>query len=312
MSWLLGGSGGTQTPATSLHSYGSTHCNSSDEKLRSSSVKFVERIVEMPSAKLSDILTHSVDVCIEEEDVFGLYGIEIWKSDSNTGKLINEPVSQSGIHIRRVPQEADHDSPSYDPESRDAFERLTCKSRLDFLSPEPVESGVSLAGALWSETSMPNPLEAVSNGVKSMTTSVHKRFGLLAGLQPVEISNTTESIIWREVDELVKDPNQVCITYQLLELLMTSWTHLTYLISIIKPYNERLHQLSKSGFKLAAGIPVDVRGFRGIVIFYANPHSERRKLCQESNGNVQLISRSAEYIGAAAALQHSIKLADRM
>lgn len=210
MSWLLGGSGGTHTPVTSLHSYGSINCNSSDEKLRSSSIKFSERIVEIPSVNPSDVLSRSVDTCLE--DVFGLYGIEIWQFDSTTGKLINEPVSQSGLHIRRIPQEADHDSPSYDPESRDAFERLIYKSRLDYLSPEPVESGVSLVGALWSETHTPNAL--ISSGVKSMTTSVHKRFGLLAGLQPVQTSNATESIVWRMVDDLVADPNQVCAIYQ--------------------------------------------------------------------------------------------------
>jgi chitodextrinase len=93
------------------------------------------------------------------------------------------PVSQSsGIHIKQIPQEADQNSVSYSPEARYSFERLTQQSRFNYLAPKPSESGVSLTGALWSATSTSGTLHAMTNGVKSIGTSVHKRFGLLVGL----------------------------------------------------------------------------------------------------------------------------------
>ncbi|KAL3804497.1 hypothetical protein HJC23_002536 [Cyclotella cryptica] len=298
MNWLLGSRTTTRTSFTSLYSYGSNgnnhnlNSNSSDERLnsrrRSSSLKFVEPSIEIQSAAEQpiDVLSQSIKSCIE--NVFGLYGIEVWRFDDETGKLFNVAISQQsvesgrsecGMHIKRIPQEADHESPSYSPEARDAFERLAYTSRIDYLAPEPVESGCSLAGALWSETPTSNFLEAFSNRVSSIGYTIHKRAGFLAGLQPIQSAD--ESISWRDVGELVKDPNQ--------------------------PYDARLQLLSKAGFKLAAGIPVDIPGFRGIIIFFANPYSDRRKLCLDNNA--QLILRSACYIAAAAALLVPMKIA---
>jgi hypothetical protein len=209
MNWLLSGSGSSIN--TSLHSYGSTHHNSSNERLRSGSqsVKFVEQFAEIQAdtEQPVDILLQSVNSCIE--NIFGLYGTEVWQFDEGTGKLINVAISSLGIHIKRAPQEADPNSPSYTSEARDAFERLIYRSRLDFIPPSPVESGVSLSGALWTQTSASGALDAVTSGVMSIGTTVHKRFGLLAGVQPADKTNSAESVVWREVDELVSDPNQV-------------------------------------------------------------------------------------------------------
>ena len=65
--------------------------------------------------------------------------------------------------------------------------------------------------------------------------------------------------------------------------------------------------MSRAGFKIATGIPIDINGFQGIVIFLANPHSDRRKLC--SYNNTQLIKRSAQYIASAVVLQSPISVA---
>jgi hypothetical protein len=152
------------------------------------------------------------------ENVFGLYGIEVWRFDNETGKLFNMAISQQsiesgrsecGMYIKRIPQEADHKSPSYRPESRDAFERLANKSRIDYLAPESVVSGRGLAGALWSETSASRTLESFSNGTFSIGYTIQKGVGFLAGLQPVKSADTIDAITWREVGELVTDPNQV-------------------------------------------------------------------------------------------------------
>jgi hypothetical protein len=99
--------------------------------------------------------------------------------------------------------------------------------------------------------------------------------------------------------------NDKYVTSDYIFLSLTNCTQ-----STSQPYDERLHQLSKAGFKLATGILVDTHGFRGIIIFYANPHSDRKKLCHYNNS--QLIKRAAQYIGAAVALQEPIKVAARL
>lgn len=211
MNWLLNGSDSVARPSTasSLHSYGSTSYQSPSERLRSRSsfVKSVDHSIEVPPVRPTDILSQSINSSTEH--IFGLYGIEIWEFNADTGKLHNVPVSQSGIHIKRIPQEADQNSLSYSPEARWSLDRLTQQSRLDYLAPKPLESGVSLAGALWSASASTGTLHAM----------VHKRFGLLAGLQQVESVKATEAVLWREVDELATDPNQVRVSLPFLSVI---------------------------------------------------------------------------------------------
>jgi hypothetical protein len=228
MNWLLGSSGGTAktSSVTSLYSYGSTQFINERPKprSRSASIKFSERTVDIHDATeqsdANDFLSNGIKVCTE--NIFGLYGVEVWQYDRNTGKLVNVTKSTEsiesgrcgcGIHIKRIPQEADQQSPNYSPEARDAFERLTHKSRMDYLASEPVESGRSLAGALWSETSTSGTLDAVTNGVLSIGSTIHKRVGLLVGSQPTQSADIADTIFWRELEELVADPNQVRLPY---------------------------------------------------------------------------------------------------
>jgi hypothetical protein len=75
----------------------------------------------------------------------------------------------------------------------------------------------------------------------------------------------------------------------------------------MQPYDERIQLMSQAGFKIAAGIPINIHGFHGIILFLANPHCDRRKL--GSQNNTQLIKRSAQYIAAAVALQNPIAVA---
>lgn len=233
------------------------------------------------------VLSQSVHACTST--IFGLYGLEIWKLDSS-GSLISIPIQSpnvmdikrqsSGLFISRVTQEADYESSDFSSAARDAFERLTDTTRLDHIFQETTDPGVGLAGALWSEASTSNTIQ---HGVQSISESIHRRVGLLAGLHPT-LSHENEDanvVLWREVDTLAEDPHQ--------------------------PYDERLQSFAKAGFKLAAGIPFDVRGFRGIVIFYANPHADARKLRNPDNS--QLIQFAAQFIGAAAAIHLPIKTA---
>jgi len=258
-------------------------------RVRSSSIPFLA-YSEPPQPRIQDepidVLSQSVRACTAS--VFGLYGLEIWKLDES-GSLVSIPIASpsyadirrqsSGIFVKRVTQEADYDSPDFNSAARDAFERLTDTTRLDHIYQQDTDPGVGLAGALWSEASTSNTLA----GVQSISDTIQRRVSILAGVQAAltHDADTANSICWRSVDTLAEDPDQ--------------------------PYDERLQLFAKAGFGLAAGVPFDVRGFRGIVIFYANPHADSGKL--RSSQNSQLIQLAAEFIGTAAAINAPIQRA---
>ncbi|KAL7535602.1 hypothetical protein ACHAXR_006595 [Thalassiosira sp. AJA248-18] len=212
-----------------------------------------------------------------------MYGLEIWNFNEKSGRLISIPIKppntvdirrqSSGIFIKRVTQEADQESPNFNSAARDAFERLTDTTRLDYLSQKTTDPGVGVAGALWSDATTSKPLAVVQHGVQSISSSVHRRVSLLAGLPTHNHGHeNANSVLWREVDSLAEDPDQ---------------------------------SFAKAGFKLAAGIPFDIRGYRGIVVFYANPHADARKLRDDANS--QLIQFAAQFIGSAAAIHNPIQ-----
>jgi len=103
------------------------------------------------------------------------------------------------------------------------------------------------------------------------------QIGLYAtnGINGIGNSAVSHNVYWREVDELANDPDQ--------------------------PYDERLQTLAKAGFTRAAGIPFQVKNFRGMVIYFANPHGDPANLnCQV---NLRMIHHSSQLIGAAAAFR---------
>jgi len=259
-----------------------------------------------------DILSQSIYACTSS--IFGLYALEVWKFDKESGSLISIPILDvevkkrcSGLFIKRITQEADYNSPNYNPSARDAFERLTDTTRLDYVSQGTTDPGVGIAGTLWSEShsnalaavreSTNNTLAAVQSGVQTLSYKISDTL-LLPHLSPrrtirsfnpiahhgQENGQASHNIIWRDVDSLAEDPDQ--------------------------PYDERLQLFAKSGFGLAAGITFNVRGFKGIVVFFANPHADARKLRDRTNS--QLIQCAAQFIGSAAAMQNPLQNAKLM
>jgi len=237
MSWLLD-SGAAKGSSSSLLSnsgfsnnyYSVNHA--STERLRRAASTEMRRVpsssipeladIEPPKPRIQeeniDVLSQSVRACTST--IFGLYGLEIWKFDKS-GRLISVPIKSpnvldlkrqsSGIFIKRVTQEADHQSRNFNSAARDAFERLTDTARLDYISHKTAYPGVGLAGALWSEASTSKTLTAVQHGVQSISSSIHRRVGLLAGFQSTLIreKENANSVLWREVDTLAEDPDQV-------------------------------------------------------------------------------------------------------
>lgn len=248
-----------------------------------------------------DILLQSIHSCTA--NIFGLYGLEVWQFDKKSGSLMSIPIMpphaldvkrhRRSLFIKRTTQEADYNSPNYSSSAKDAFERLTETTRLDFVSKAATDPGVGVAGALWSESNS-NALStktfaAVQSGVQSLSetisdrlhlniTSPHRRTvrGMIVAAHfNQENEQVSNRVLWRDIKSLAEDPDQ--------------------------PYDERLQLFAKAGFTLAAGIPFDVRGFKGIVVFFANPHADVKKLSDHINS--KLIEFAAQFIGSAAAVQ---------
>uniref|UniRef100_A0A7S2LEL8 HPP transmembrane region domain-containing protein n=1 Tax=Skeletonema marinoi TaxID=267567 RepID=A0A7S2LEL8_9STRA len=245
-----------------------------------------------------DILLQSVFACTA--NIFGLYGLEVWKFDQKSGFLTSTPMMppnaldvkqhRRSLFIKRIPQEADYNSPNYNPSARDAFERLTVTTRLDYCSKNATDPGVGVAGALWSESNnssvlSTSALAVVQSGVQTLSDKISDKLhlyksdplnrsirGMVLGQDNEQASNR---VLWRDINSLAEDPDQ--------------------------PYDERLQLFAKAGFALAAGISFNIRGFKGIVVFFANPHADMKKL--SDNTNSKLIEFAAQFIGSAVAVR---------
>mmetsp|Transcript_26092 Transcript_26092/g.54952 ORF Transcript_26092/g.54952 Transcript_26092/m.54952 type:complete len:709 (-) Transcript_26092:56-2182(-) len=242
----------------------------------------------------SNVVTQSVLSCTK--NISGLYGLEVWRFDQSTGELINSPIisqgdeeshgvserTSSGMFIQRTTQEADPYSPDFNSEARDAFERLTDPCRLDHIYPSNTRPGVGLAGLLWSEASTSNAMKAVRNGVQSIRGVPSIRRFTSEIKETLKESN--DHIVWREVNTLAQDP--------------------------LQPYDERLQLYANAGFSLAAGIPYDIHGSRGIIIFFANPHMNHKILRCDTNS--RLIQFASQLIGASVAVHEPLREAELM
>jgi len=245
-----------------------------------------------------DILLQSVFACTA--NIFGLYGLEVWKFDQKSGFLTSTPMMppnaldvkqhRRSLFIKRIPQEADYNSPNYNPSARDAFERLTVTTRLDYCSKNATDPGVGVAGALWSESNnssvlSTSALAVVQSGVQTLSDKIsdklhlYKSDPLNRSIRDMVLGQDNEQasnrVLWRDINSLAEDPDQ--------------------------PYDERLQLFAKAGFALAAGISFNIRGFKGIVVFFANPHADMKKL--SDNTNSKLIEFAAQFIGSAVAVR---------
>mmetsp|Transcript_10513 Transcript_10513/g.18456 ORF Transcript_10513/g.18456 Transcript_10513/m.18456 type:complete len:302 (-) Transcript_10513:1235-2140(-) len=230
-----------------------------------------------PADDTVDVLSQSLAVT---DHIFGIYAIELWVYDESTGKLANvglgsrdEEIGKrgAGLLLKRRTQEADPNNDYSTPEARVAFNKLTDASRKDFLPANTTDPGVGLPGVLWAEQSssvtratamihnLPRNTRLATFGQSSQRHHNSERSlgGSRRGFH--HHPNDDGGILWRNVVELANDPDQ--------------------------PYDERLQAFAKAGFELAAGVPFDSKGYRGIVIYFGNPHADPQKLRHPANSN---------------------------
>jgi hypothetical protein len=198
---------------------------------------------------------------------FGVILVELWV------------LHDSGTHLFRpqcgwwIDEYAD---------TKDKFARLTDSTLSDYIPAEPLPPGVGLPGYLWSQSSSGNPADLqdvgsrFSMGGGATRTSIinaESRFHstrIRAELLPARLS-------WCEVKPLADDPDQ--------------------------PYNPRLKFLAEAGLGLAAGVPFNMGGTQGIVVYMARQSASLHKLT--SAINEEYLQRATMVIGSAYSLRTS-------
>mmetsp|Transcript_17366 Transcript_17366/g.28529 ORF Transcript_17366/g.28529 Transcript_17366/m.28529 type:complete len:566 (+) Transcript_17366:232-1929(+) len=203
--------------------------------------------------------------------IFAIYAVELWRYDEGTGKIFNVNLSSDdeenggGSGGLLLKRNPQETDIDNDYYTKEAEEAF-------YQLTDASKSNFIPAGSADPGVGLAGALWAESSG--SALGGVHYRaWGEMSQLQG------NISLSWRDVCELAEDPDQ--------------------------PFDARLQALATAGFKLATGIPFDVNGYRGMVIYYGNPHAELSKL--NNPINARFMNNAAQLIGAAAAIQTPLK-----
>jgi hypothetical protein len=162
--------------------------------------------------------------------------------------------------------------------------RLVDASREDYVTPAPCVPGVGLPGALWAEV-QPGNLAKKRSASTRVGESV-RRQSIISGRNTAITSSglddedtygevmTPKSVKWREVNPLANDPDQ--------------------------PWCARLKFLADCRLGWAAGVPFDLGGQTGIVVYMARDQADFRKLSNPVNE--AYLAHATLLIGAAYSL----------
>ncbi|KAL3943625.1 MAG: hypothetical protein SGBAC_002293 [Bacillariaceae sp.] len=147
-------------------------------------------------------------------------------------------------------------------DKENCFSVLTDSSLPEFIPAAPMAPGVGLPGYLWSQ----------SKGVYMMES------GRRISAVPADDSSfltARNRMSWCEVKPLAADPDQ--------------------------PHNERLQYLARAGLGLAAGVPFNIGGTQGIVIYMARESANLSDLC--NTVNEAYLQQATIVIGSAYSLR---------
>ena len=107
---------------------------------------FEEKTKEVKAKAVASSSLDILSQCVALSDnIFGLYALEAWHFDEVSGKLISiklQPQDEElggglGLVVKRVTQEADPENEYSSSDAIDAFQKLTDRSRKDYLEAKP-------------------------------------------------------------------------------------------------------------------------------------------------------------------------------
>ena len=218
--------------------------------------------VEPTFEPVPDVDILTQTVAMSMKSLYGIYGIELWYFNEGSGKLENIALSDD-IEGGTV------EGLLLKRVTQDADEI----NRKFWNVDKPQESFKKLTDKSNKGYLAPDPVGPGCGLPGALWSEIGKY--ATNGLNGIGHSNVSHDVHWREVDELADDPDQ--------------------------PYDDRLQHLAKAGFTRAAGLPFNVKNFRGMVIYFANPHGDFEHL--NCDVNKTMIHHSSQMIGAAAAFR---------
>lgn len=208
-----------------------------------------------------DMMSQTLALC---DHIIGLYGLEMFNFEYSSGKLVSVGLGP------------DTKSDEGDVESQNSAPRLFIKRRTqesddenDYYTKDAAESYDRLTNQTRDDYLAASPIEPGLSVAGLLWSEMSSSHGIGQG------HGGQDSVVWRDVQEIADDPDQ--------------------------PYDERLQHLAKAGFTLAAGIPFDCNGYKGIVVIYGNPHGSRSKLNDPIN--VRFMVHVANLLGSVAAIR---------
>lgn len=209
----------------------------------------------------------------------GVEAIEVWVLNKHRTHLTRPEGGWYRNESYKVPNDLNEKT------VMTAFEMLEDTERDDYMEPKPTQPGQGLVGRLFSTSDLDGKED---NGIsdfgsyhggkkqkrrlsRSMSLSIS---GKLRGLFPSNDNSEENVLNYVSLDYLAKDPDQIS--------------------------SQRIHGLLAAGIDKACSALFQIRGYKGLVIFYSSSRTERRDLL--SNHNSNFLAASADMIGATFAL----------
>lgn len=198
------------------------------------------------------------------ENSFGIVAIDLWLFDNQNAMLFH--YGESGITWVNPLFDDQLKFSKTDDETYDNFQRLTNIDRADHFIPTPQAPGVGIAGNCWMT-------EKYGKMVHPDVTQISMKS--MRGSMMVRRINEPKSLVWREISEFTSDPDKM-------------------------PHDpERMLSLEKV-FGKVIGIPFDIVGYRGVVLYFARKSASNDALNVTSN--VKFLHFATQNIGISSAM----------
>jgi hypothetical protein len=153
--------------------------------------------------------------------------------------------------------------------------RVVDPTREDYVEAEPLCPGEGLPGVLWADSR--RVMDASASETSGMRRTMFAKSKPPEGptLFKVDTTNPHDTVAWREVKTIASDPDQ--------------------------PFNPRLQLLAELGLGMAAAVPFNFHGEKGIVVYMAREHVNMNRL--RSSSNELYLKAACSLIGSAYALR---------
>jgi HPP family len=227
-----------------------------------------------------DLLHRTVqDAC---QFAYGIKMVEVWVWDASRSKLFR-PEGGWWIDPYWHKLHGKENEENGTTTSR-TFCQLVDASRRDYIAPPMLSPGVGIPGVLWSDLRFKDRKHKRKESGPGGSGGVLDANFLLQVLGNLSFNENrldqaapmaSKRIAWRDVKALADDPDQ--------------------------PRNHRLQVIASTDVRWTGGVPFQIKGDEGVVVYYARDKVDFEKL--NDNTNTDYLIQAADFIGSAWALR---------